>query len=59
MKRKMLKSAAALLLAVLMLSSLGSTLAFADANASDLPLITKSPTGETVDIGGEAIFVAK
>ena len=59
MKRKMLKSAAALLLAVLMLSSLGSTLAFAEANAADLPIITKSPTGETVDIGGEAIFVAK
>ena len=46
-------------MAVLMLASLGSTLAFAEANASNLPIITKSPTGETVDIGGEAIFVAK
>ena len=59
MKRKMLKSLAALLLTVLMLASLGSTLAFAEANAADLPIITKNPTGETVDIGGEAIFVAK
>ena len=59
MKRKMQKSAAALLLAVLMLASLGSSLAFAEANTSNLPIITKSPTGETVDIGGEAIFVAK
>ena len=59
MKRNLFKSAAALFMAVLMLASLGSTLAFAEANASNLPIITKSPTGETVDIGGEAIFVAK